>query len=238
MQGLLMEARSQTDDWHYPHLGDLNFWFFMVVCHLNPQEFIRVWHDDADKLVGYAILGEDPSFDCQVLPEYEWCGIETEAISWAETRRSELRGQDAQAWSGNFVSGVRQDNLKRISFLEQHGFQQGDYTEVNMICSLTGLIPKAVVPTGCKVCSVAEAGDISDRAAAHREVWHPYTVGNVAKTITGALCACPAMMASSMWWRSHRMAPSLPTSMVGLIQRIASVILVRWGRARVIAGRE
>ena len=176
-----MEARSQTDDWHYPHLGDLNFWFFMVVCHLNPQEFIRVWHDDADKLVGYAILGEDPSFDCQVLPEYEWCGIETEAISWAETRRSELRGQDAQAWSGNFVSGVRQDNLKRISFLEQHGFQQGDYTEVNMICSLTGLIPKAEVPTGCKVCSVAEAGDISDRAAAHREVWHPYTVGNVSE---------------------------------------------------------
>ena len=180
MQGLLMEARSQTNDWHYPHVGDLNFWFFMVACHLNPQEFIRLWHAGGGKLVGYAILGEDPSFDCQVLPEYEWCGIETEAIVWAETRRTELRRHDAQAWSGNFVSGVRQDNPKRISFLEQHGFRiGGEFSEVNMLCSLDGLIPEAVLPPGCEVRSVAEKGDTSDRAAAHREVWHPYTVGNV-----------------------------------------------------------
>ena len=66
MQDLLMEARSQTDDWRYAHVGDLIFWYFMVICHLNPLEFIRLWHV-GDKLVGYAILGEDPSFDCQVL---------------------------------------------------------------------------------------------------------------------------------------------------------------------------
>jgi hypothetical protein len=71
MQGLLMEARLRTNDWHYAHVGELMWGFFMVVCHLNPQEFIRLWHDAAGKLVGYAVLGEDPSFDCQVLPEYE-----------------------------------------------------------------------------------------------------------------------------------------------------------------------
>jgi hypothetical protein len=79
MLRLLMDARSRTDDWHYAHVGELLFRFFMVACHLNPNEYIRLWHID-DKLVGYAILGEDPSFDFQVLPEYEWCGIETEAI--------------------------------------------------------------------------------------------------------------------------------------------------------------
>src|SRR3972149_4877079 len=99
MQGMLMEARSQTDVWHYAHVGDLLFQFFMVACHLNPQEHLRLWHD-AGKLVGYAVLGEDPSFDCQVLPEYEWCGIETEAMAWAETRQTELRKRDAQLWSG------------------------------------------------------------------------------------------------------------------------------------------
>jgi hypothetical protein len=91
MQDLLMEARSHTDDWHYAHVGDLLFGFFMVACHLNPKEYIRLWHDDT--LVGYAILGEDPSFDCQVLPEYEWCGIETEALAWAEMRLIELRAR-------------------------------------------------------------------------------------------------------------------------------------------------
>lgn len=179
MQDLLMEARSHTDDWHYAHVGELVFGFFMVACHLNPKEYIRLWHDD-DKLVGYAVLGEDPSFDWQVLPEYEWCGIETEAMAWAETRLTELRKRDIQQWGGNFVSGARQDNAKRIAFLVQHGFRPGgEFSEVNMLCSLNEPIPEAVLPRGCQVRAVADAGEISNRAAAQREVWHPWTVGNV-----------------------------------------------------------
>ena len=179
MQGLLMEARSRTDDWHYWHVGELTFGFFMVACHLNPQEHIRLWHADEGKLVGYAVLGEDPSFDCQVLPEYEWSGIDTEAMVWAETRLTELRKRDAQRWRGHIVSGTRQDNAKRIAFLEQHGFRPGEYAEVNMLRSLDEPIPESTLPTGCQVRAVAEAGEISNRAAAQREVWHPWTVGNV-----------------------------------------------------------
>src|SRR5512139_2199822 len=66
MQALLMEARRQTDDWRYWHVGELIWSYFMVACHLNPQEFIRLWHDTEGVLIGYAILGEDPSFDCGV----------------------------------------------------------------------------------------------------------------------------------------------------------------------------
>jgi mycothiol synthase len=180
MQALLREARSRTDDWHYPHIGDLIFWFFMVVCHLNPREFIRLWHDDDGKLVAYAILGEDPSFDFQVLPEHEWCGIETEAIVWAEARLTELRQRNAQQWGGKLVSGARQDNSKRIAFLEQHGFRPGgEFSEVNLLRSLDTPVPEAVLPAGCQVRSVAEGDKISNRAEAHRQVWHPWTVGNV-----------------------------------------------------------
>ncbi len=85
MQDLLMEARSLTNDWHYAHVGELTFNYFMVACHLDPQKHIRLWHDHG-KLVGYVILGEDPSFDCQVLPAYEWSGIEAEALMWVEAR--------------------------------------------------------------------------------------------------------------------------------------------------------
>ena len=134
MQGLLMEARARSDDWRYWHVGELMWSFFMVTCHLNPQEHIRLWHDDQGKLAGYAILGEDPSFDWQVLPEYEWLGIETEAMAWAETRLTALRQRDSQGWGGHCVSGARQDNAKRIAFLEQHGFQRGgEFSEFNML---------------------------------------------------------------------------------------------------------
>jgi len=180
MQGLLMEARSRTDDWHYFHVGELMWGFFMVTCHLNLREHIRLWHDNQGKLVAYAILGEDPSFDCQVLPEYEWSGIEAEAMAWAETRVSELRKHDAKRWSGNFVSGARQDDAKRIAFLEQHGFRySGEFAEVNMLRALDEPIPETVVPPGCQVRALAETGDTSNRAGAQREVWLPWTVGNV-----------------------------------------------------------
>ena len=180
MQDMLMEARSRTDDWRYGHVGELMFGFFKVACHLNPQEHIRLWHDEAGKLAGYAVLGEDPSFDCQVVPEYEWSGIEAEAMDWAETRLIELRKRDAKRWSGNIVSGARQNNAERIAFLEQRGFRySGEFAEVNMLRSLDEPIPESTLPAGCQVRAVADAGEISNRAAAQREVWHPWTVGNV-----------------------------------------------------------
>ncbi len=182
MQGLLMEARSHTDDWHYWHVGDLTWGFFMVACHLNPQEHIRLWHDDEGTLVSYAVLGEDPSFDCQVLPEYEWSGIETEALVWPETRLTELRDlrpRDGKQWSGNFVSGSRQDDAKRITFLELHEFRRSGYAEVNLLRSLDEPIAESALPSVYQVRAVADAGEISNRAAAQREVWHPWTVGKV-----------------------------------------------------------
>jgi len=178
MQDMLMEARSRTGDWRYSHVGELLFTFFMVARHLDPGEHIRLWHD-GDRLVGYAILGEDPSVDFQVLPEYEWCGIEAEAMQWTESRVAGLRKQDAQRWSGHLLSGARQDNAQRIAFLEQHGFRPGgQFSEVNMLCSLDEPVPEAMNPAGCQVRAV-EVSDIPNRAAAQREVWQPWTVGNV-----------------------------------------------------------
>ncbi len=180
MYDLLMAARARTDDWHYAHVGELAFNFFMVACHLNPREHIRLWHNAEGKLIGFAILGEDPSFDCQVLPECEWSGIEAEALCWAEALAAGLRQHDPQRWGGRLVSGARQDAAQRIAFLEQRGFRYcGDFAEVNMLRSLDEPIPESGLPAGCEVRAVAETGETSKRAAAQREVWQPWTVGNV-----------------------------------------------------------
>ena len=179
MQGLLMQARSRTNDWRYWHVGELMWAYFMVLCHLNPREHIRLWHDEDDKLIAYAVLGEDPSFDCQVLPEVEWSGIETEALAWGEMRLGELCQRGAQKWGSALVSAARQDDARRIAFLEQHGFRySGEFAEVNMLRSLDEPIPASTLPSGCHVRAIREA-EISRRAAAQREVWHPWTVGNV-----------------------------------------------------------
>jgi ribosomal protein S18 acetylase RimI-like enzyme len=180
MQGMLMAARQQTNDWRYAHVGELLFNFFMVDCHLKPQEFIRLWHNDQGRLVGYAMLGEDPAIDWQVLPEYEWSGIEVEAMAWANGRVADLRRGDPERWSGPLVSGARQDDPRRIAFLEGHGFRySGEFAEVNMLRWLDEPVPEPALPAGCQARALAEAGEISKRAAAQREVWQPWTVGNV-----------------------------------------------------------
>lgn len=180
MQAMLMEARLLTSDWRYWHVGELNWWFFMLDCHLNPQEFIRLWHDNEGKLIGFAILGEDPSIDWQVLPGYEWRGIEVEVIAWMETRLKILHSSHAQQWSSHVVSGARQDDQKRIAFLEQHRFRYcGEFAEVNMLRWLDQPVPELILPPGYQIRALGEVGEISKRAAAQRQVWHPWSVGNV-----------------------------------------------------------
>ena len=180
MLEMLMQARSRTHDWQYAHVGELLFNFFMVASHLEPAAHIRLWHASQSHLVGYAILGEDPSFDWQVLPGYEWAGIEIEAYAWAEELLTDLRQRDPKQWDAALVSGSRQDNPNRIHFLEQHGFKYwGKFAEVNLLRSLGGPVPEPAIPPGYRVCSMVELADIDDRAAAHREVWLPWTVGNI-----------------------------------------------------------
>jgi mycothiol synthase len=180
MRALLMEGRARTGDWRYAHVGLLAWDFFMVACHLDPRQHLRLWHDGDGKLVGHALLGEDPVLDWQVLPEHEWSGIEDEALSWAEELVAALRRHDPAKWSGPLGCGVRQDDAPRLAFLESHGFRyHGQFAEVNMIRSLERAIPEAVLPEGYRVRALAEAGEVAERAAAYREVWQPWTVGDV-----------------------------------------------------------
>jgi ribosomal protein S18 acetylase RimI-like enzyme len=183
MYALLMEGRSHTNDWRYWHVGELAFGFFMIDCHLDPAKHVRLWHD-GDKLIGYALLGDDAYFDWQVLPEYEGKGVEEEALAWAAGLLAELRAGDAERWKDPLMVGTRIDNAERIAFLEQHGFQRAEYVEVNMLRSLEDPIgeqqlPEAL-PPGYEIRSLSlDADEVRRRAEAHREVWHPWTVGDV-----------------------------------------------------------
>jgi ribosomal protein S18 acetylase RimI-like enzyme len=174
-----MESRSRANDWRYWHVGELAFGFFMIDCHLDPRKHVRLWRDGS-KLVGYALLGDDAYVDWQVLPESEGKGIEDEALAWAEGLLAELRAGDAERWKGPMMVGTRIDNAERIAFLEEHGFHRGEYVEVNMLRSLDAPIGEQLVPPGYVVRSLsADANEVRRQAEAHREVWHPWTVGEV-----------------------------------------------------------
>ena len=210
MQDLLMKGRSRTDDWSYMHIGEFTFRFFMVACHLGPKEFIRLWHNADGELVGFAVLGEDPSIDWQVLPAYEWSGIESEAMEWAETRLFELRKHDPNQWNGELVSNARQDNGRRRAFLGQNGFRfSGEFAEVNMLRSLDEPIPGTWAAQGQPGPPNFWNGRRSQSG------WQPIARygcrGATAISTTRNMHAsggCPLSTATSTWSRSQRMGLS------------------------------
>lgn len=177
VQRLLMEGRARTSDWRYPHVGEFMWNFFMVLSHQKPEECIRLWRH-GEKVAGYVALGEDPSIDVQVLPEYEGAGIEEEALAWVD---SQLRRQGAG--EAGLVSGARASDGRRLAFLEAHGFRlRGTFSEVNLIRPLDGPLPEVGLPPDFTLRAVAPEGEAAARAGAQHEVWQPWSVGN----ITGA----------------------------------------------------
>ena len=87
---------------------------------------------------------------------------------------------DPARWGGPLVAGGRQDDVRRLAFLEEHGFRyRGESAEVNMIRSLDGPIPAASVPEGFRLRSVAGPEEAGERAAAEQDVWQGFTVGEV-----------------------------------------------------------
>lgn len=193
MRQMLMEARRRTgSDWSHAHVGLLAWDFFMIHCHLDPRRHIRLWHDESSRLVGYAMVGDDPQFFCQVLPPHEWSGIECEALAWAEALVADLRCGDPARWGGALLSGAREDDASRIAFLEEHGFRyRGELPETDMIRALDGDLPGVALPEGFRVRALAGAEEVGERAAAYHEVWQPWTVGDVSDDDYAALTNLP-----------------------------------------------
>ena len=193
MEEMLMEARARTGDWRCPHVGELAWDFLMVVCHLDPREHIRLWHDRTGRLVGYALLGEDPSFGWCVLPTYEESEIETDAMTWASERLAELRRLNPTLWRGGLVAGAREDDPRARAFLEGQGFRHDGeaYVEVNLMRSLADPILETGIPTGWQIRAVAEVGELPSRAEAQRTVWHPWTVGDISDEDYASLMRLP-----------------------------------------------
>jgi mycothiol synthase len=192
MLDLLMEARSQTNDWHCAHVGELLWNYLVLSSHLPERDHIRLWHEPAGKLAGYALLREGPSVDWEVLPRYEEAGIDEEALAWAEGRVAGLRARDPEKWKKKLGTGARaqEGDALRIAFLERHGFRTGKYAEVNMIRSLEGAIPEGAVPAGY-VMRAVEAKDVHSRAEAERVVWFPYSDGDISDENYARLMTLP-----------------------------------------------
>ena len=177
MRAFLIDARRTTGHYAgYWHIGGgLTWCTFLMSFRVDLRANIRLWEDRAGVLVGFAIFGDDFSMDMQVRPDARWQGIEEEMFAWIETRWRESMDDPTipHERKRDLFTGVLLDDAPRIAFLERHGFTRDDKLYLRFVRPLADPIPDPVLPDGFCVRGVSGEHEITNRASAHREAFHP-----------------------------------------------------------------
>lgn len=161
----------------YWHVGDLTWRYYMLWYRADPRKNYRLWYD-GDTLAGFAVFGDDFSFDWQIHPRYVWCGIEEEMLMWTEMRWRDAMNDPSipSERKRPLFSGSLETNARRIAFLEQHGFACGAHPMINFVRLLDEPLADSILPDGFEVRGVAGEHEAGNRAEAHRQAFHPSRV--------------------------------------------------------------
>jgi ribosomal protein S18 acetylase RimI-like enzyme len=142
MLDLLAEGREANNGTYYIHRGDLQWWLFYTDV---PQDVwqaqFRLWFDQGDRLIGWALLSPDEhAFDVYTAPYLRGDSREHEMLAWAVEQSSSL--DDCQnVW-------VAEDDKVRIGWMEDNGFkpERGHYLHFKR--SLFGPLNRPALPEG------------------------------------------------------------------------------------------
>ena len=152
------------------HIGDLVWRLLVHSVRYDLSQYVRLWEDGTGNLAGFAVFNPPRAFDFQVCPDWRGCGLEEEMLKWVE--------QFGSTDGLRTDTGVYADDASQIAVLERSGFTRGSHDEVLLLRLLDEPIPGPHLPEGFTARCVAGEHEIENRAAAHREAFHPSRVTN------------------------------------------------------------
>ncbi|MBF2074770.1 MAG: GNAT family N-acetyltransferase [Synechococcales cyanobacterium C42_A2020_086] len=122
----------------------------------DPTQNVRLWEDAAGELIAYAELWIPVEFTdtadglCwfRVRPDARHQGLETNILTWAETRVLQVAAQTGLP--PRLAVGCRDDQTDRIALYERHGFVY-ERCFLKMERSLAEPIPEPQLPQGFRV---------------------------------------------------------------------------------------
>ena len=156
----LGEVRPVINHNHYLHVGDLSWQLFHMLADYNPSDLIRLWQDEQDRLLGFALAYPAfGGFELQVHPAARQLELEREMFNWVQSQITHLNNDCATLYTL-----VNQYDTLRVDLLEAENFQPvGDW--LYMQRSLATPLPLPQVPPAFSVSDMT-AVDFASRATA------------------------------------------------------------------------
>jgi len=152
------------------HVGDLAWTvYFLGTIDGDLRADLSLWHDQAGQLLGFAWFDRRDHFlMMQVRPGAEKWEIERQMLAGAARRCLAAASEERPA---TLKASGSADDPEQGAFLESLGFQPHP-AYVHFTRLLAGPLPE-VNPEGFVVRAVAGESELAERAAAHREAFHP-----------------------------------------------------------------
>ena len=166
-----LQARGAPGAWH---AGDLAWNLFLLSIRFDLPLNVRYWQDAAGRLVGFAWFEQPHCFLLmQVLPGEHNQVVREAMLAWGQARRAETASGQPDGKRLPLLTSAFEIDIDHMAWLERQGFVRGDRSMVLFRRPLAGDLPAPRLPEGFTVRHVAGDHEISQRASAHREAFHP-----------------------------------------------------------------
>ncbi len=172
MRTMLVDARARAGHGFW-HAGDLVWRLFLHSLRYDLHQELRLWADTGGTLLGFAIVtplrpGETLYFDLQIHPEHRGQGLEAEMLDWIKVRAR-------QSGAGRLSTdvGVYDDDLGQLAELQRRGFARAGGDGLLLLRPLDEPIDNPALPSGFALRPVSGPAEAPQRAAAHRDAFHP-----------------------------------------------------------------
>ncbi len=179
LRQLLIDRRQRLGHGCW-HIGDLTWRTFLMTI-ANPLEVTtRLWFAGG-RLAGFAVFdpaaGDDAEFDAQIHPNAVGSGIEEEMLDWADENWETLRETRPQTRL-IIEPGVYEDDTVLLNALNRRGWTTDGADHWLLLSSLHEPIGASALPPGWSTRPITGKDEIPQRAAVHRDAFHPSRVTN------------------------------------------------------------
>ncbi len=167
MQALVMNGRAAGIPAHYPHLGDLGWWYFyrLPEDELRPYTYLVDDPDHPSRLLAWALLDSQwGTLDVFTQPELWETSFHTEILAWAKEQAEPLARNNGKTSIRTMWVSEQDAWLRRT--LEAQGFHSATSGSVCLEISLETFPPEPSLPPGFRVCPVSDDSRIETRARA------------------------------------------------------------------------